>query len=113
MPNTKEKGKLIEVLSKHIPYGYATLCLIAEELMTDGVTVQEWISVKDSLPPYNHDVLVCRPNMATKILVDCYVVYYGEDDGEWYEGWARYGKDIHNKPLITHWAYLPKPPKGE
>jgi hypothetical protein len=32
MPNTKEKGKLIEVLSKHI---------IAEELMAEGVTVQE------------------------------------------------------------------------
>jgi hypothetical protein len=38
MPNTKEKGKLIEVLSKHIPYGYGTLCLIAEELMAEGVT---------------------------------------------------------------------------
>ena len=38
MPNTKEKGKLIEVLSKHIPYGHATLCLIAEELMAEGVT---------------------------------------------------------------------------
>lgn len=72
-----------------------------------------WISVKDRLPPYNHDVLVYRPNMASKILVDCYVGYYGEDDGEWYEDWARYGKDIHNKPLITHWAEMLQPPKGE
>lgn len=75
--------------------------------------VQEWISVKDRLPPYNHDVLVYRPNMATRILVDCYAGYYGEDDDEWYEGWVKYGKDIHNNPIITHWAYLPQPPKGE
>lgn len=86
---------------------------VTRELLTNGVTVQEWISVKDRLPPYNHDVLVYRPKMAMKILVDCYSGYYGEDDGEWSEGWKKYGKDIRNNPLITHWAYLPQPPKGE
>ena len=86
---------------------------IAEHLIANGVTVQEWISVKDKLPPYNHDVLVYRPGMAMKILVDSYDGYYGEDDDEWYEGWARYGKDIHNNPLITHWMPLPQQPKGE
>lgn len=75
--------------------------------------VQEWISVDDKLPPYNRDVLVYRPNMAMKILVDNYEGYYGEDDDEWYEGWAKHGTDIHGKPVITHWAYLPQPPKGE
>ena len=85
----------------------------ADWLITHGVTVQEWISVDDKLPPYNRDVLVYRPNMAMKFLVDNYDGYYGEDDGEWYEGWSKYGKDIHGKPIITHWAYLPHPPKGE
>ena len=79
----------------------------------DGVTVQEWVSVEDKLPPYNRDVLAYRPNMAMKFVVDTYDGYYGDDDDEWYEGWARYGKDIHGKPIITHWAYLPQPPKGE
>ena len=51
--------------------------------------------------------------MAMKIVVDSYDGYYGEDDGEWYEGWAKYGKDIHNNPLITHWMPLPELPKGE
>ena len=86
---------------------------IADHLIANGVTVQEWIPVKDKLPPYNRDVLVYRPNMAMKILVDTYDGYYGEDDDEWYEGWAKYGKDTHGKPVITHWAYLPQPPKGE
>ena len=86
---------------------------IADHLIANGVTVQEWISVNDKLPPYNHDVLVYRPNMAMKFIVDNYDGYYGEDDDEWYEGWAKYGTDIHGKPIITHWAYLPQPPKGE
>ena len=86
---------------------------LADCLINNGVTVQEWISVDDKLPPYNRDVLVYRPNMAMKILVDSYDGYYGEDDDEWHEGWARYGNDIHGKPIITHWSYLPQPPKGE
>ena len=86
---------------------------LADHLIAHGVTVQEWISVKDKLPPYNRDVLVYRPNMAMKFVVDTYDGYYGDDDDEWYEGWARYGKDIHGKPIITHWAYLPQLPKGE
>ena len=85
----------------------------ADHLIANGVTVQEWIPVNDKLPPYNRDVLVYRPNMAMKILVDNYEGYYGEDDVEWHEGWAKYGNDIHGKPIITHWAYLPQPPKGE
>lgn len=88
---------------------------IADHLLSNGVTVQEqeWISVDEKLPPYNRDVLVYRPNMAMKILVDTYDGYYGEDDEEWHEGWALYGEDTNGNPVITHWAYLPQPPKGE
>lgn len=84
-----------------------------DHLIANGVTVQEWISVDDKYPPYNRDVLVYRPNMAMKIIVDTYDGYYGDDDDEWYEGWALYGKDTHGNPAITHWSYLPQPPKGE
>ena len=86
---------------------------LADHLIAHGVTVQEWISVDDKLPPYNRDVLVYRPNMAMKILVDNYAWHYRDDDDEWYEDWALYGKDTNGNPVITHWAYLPKPPKGE
>ena len=86
---------------------------IADHLIANGVTVQEWISVKDKLPPYNRDVLVYRPNMAMKILVDNYAGYYGEDDDEWHEGWALYGEDADGNHVITHWAYFHQPPKGD
>ena len=109
------RNKMIEILRKPIfPHELVDPTeAVADYLLDSGVTVQEWISVEDKLPPYNHDVLVYRPDMAMKIVVDSYDGYYGEDDGEWYEGWAKYGKDIHNNPLITHWMPLPQPPKGE
>ena len=87
--------------------------IIADRLIANGVTVQEWISVKDELPPYNRDVLVYRPNTAMKILVDNYAWHYRDDDDEWYEDWALCGKDTNGNPVVTHWAYLPQPPKGE
>ena len=107
------REKLVELLDTIIQPGQKTLGDIADYLIAHGVTVQKWISVKDKLPPYNRDVLVYRPNMAMKFVVDTYDGYYGDDDDEWYEGWAFYGNDTHGNPVITHWAYLPKPPKGE
>ena len=109
------RGKLIEILRKPIfPHELVDPTeAVADYLLDNGVTVQWWISVEDKLPPHNHDVLVYRPDMAMKILVDNYYGYYGEDDDEWHEGWAKYGKDIHGKPIITYWTYLPQPPKGE
>ena len=111
------REKLVELLTEFYGcdpmYYNIDALVIADHLVSNGVTVQEWISVEDKLPPHNHDVLVYRPDMAMKILVDNYYGYYGEDDAEWHEGWAKYGKDIHNNPLITHWMPLPQPPKGE
>ena len=109
------REKLVEILKKPIfPHELADPAeAVADYLLDSGVTVQEWIPVKDKLPPYNRDVLVYRPNMAMKILVDNYEGYYGEDDDEWHEGWARYGKDVHGNQVTTHWSYLPHPPKGE
>ena len=111
------REKLVELLAEFYdcdPMYYDVDALaIAQHLINHGVTVQEWISVEDKLPPYNHNVLVYRPNMAMEILVDNYSGYYGEDDDEWHEGWALYGEDAYGNPVITHWAYFPQPPKGE
>ncbi len=121
MPNTKEKGKLIELLSKHIPYGYATLCLIAEELMAEGVTVQgdkdiniptKWISVKDRLPEKCGHYL-CNyhfgeyPKMTFTQVLD----YYAKDIVPHFQHTLGDGS-----MKVTHWMEIPKlpqPPKGE
>ena len=77
---------------------------IADYLITHGVTVQEWISVNDRLPEEK---------------VNCIVHYkhaYCDDDDYWaigicfYDG-EKFQMDWSYK--VTHWQYLPQPPKGE
>ena len=70
---------------------------VADHLIANGVTVQEWISVKDWLPKPFESVLVFRDG---KISID-----YNEGNG-----WFAY--DFNGK-RVTHWMPLPKPPKGE
>ena len=65
---------------------------IADTLLDNGVTVDEWISVKDRLPDVGVEVLV-----------------YSEIDGicvDYYDG------DVFGYFDITHWMPMPKPPKG-
>lgn len=121
MPNTKEKGKLIEVLAKHIPYGYATLCLIADELMAEGVTFatdnnvgDKWISVKDGLPNEEYDWVLVQLKLVPE---DAYGVPCVAElrNGDWYDAegcWI--GTDPEGGlVVVTHWMPLPEPPKGE
>ena len=97
------REKLVELLDIIIQPGQRTLGDIADHLIANGVTVQEWISVKDRLPE----------NIANRVLVVC-----ERSNGVFY---AHYEKPFWinletDKPFIstvTHWMPLPKPPKGE
>ena len=74
----------------------------ADYLIAHGVTVQEWISVKDRLPEdENQRVLaVCAGD---------YPIGHPMIDTDRYTRghWVRYGNDV------IHWMPLPQPPKGE
>lgn len=95
------REKLVELLTEFYgcdPMYYNVDALaIANHLIANGVTVQEWVSVKDRLPTWRDG----------KVLV-----------------FTKYGFSIcertvnnrwqgHHANWITHWAYLPQPPKGE
>ena len=67
---------------------------IADHLISNGVTVQEWISVNDRLPKPFESVLVFRDG---KISID-----YNEGNG-----WFAY--DFNGK-RVTHWMPLPLAP---
>ena len=67
---------------------------IADHLISNGVTVQEWISVNDRLPNPFESVLVFRDG---KISID-----YNEGNG-----WFAY--DFNGK-RVTHWMPLPLAP---
>ena len=77
---------------------------IADYLIAHGVTVQEWISVKDRLPEEK---------------VDCIVRYqhaYCNNDGYWAIGFCFYDGEKFRIDLaykVTHWMPIPQPPKGE
>ena len=77
---------------------------IASYLIKNGVTVQEWISVKERLPQEK---------------VDCIVHYkhaYCDNDDYWAIGMCFYdGEKFQFDPAykVTHWMPMPQPLKGE
>ena len=100
------REKLIEILRKPIfPHELVDPTeAVADYLLDNGVTVQEWISVKDRLPEEK---------------VNCIVYYrhaYCDNDDYWAIGMCFYDGEKFQMDLlykITHWQYLPQPPKGE
>lgn len=100
------REKLIEILRKPIfSHGLVDPTeAVADYLLDNGVTVQEWISVKDRLPEEK---------------VNCIVHYkhaYCDNDDYWAIGICFYDGEKFQMGLsykVTHWQYLPQPPKGE
>lgn len=76
----------------------------ADHLISNGVTVQEWISVDDMLPGEK---------------VNCIVHYkhaYCDNDDYWAIGICFYDGEkfrIGCAYKVTHWMPIPQPPKGE
>jgi hypothetical protein len=68
--------------------------------MLKGVTVQEWISVKDRLPEKWQNVLAVRSDGKMRFDFICSTGCWCEDVN--YVGYS-----------VTHWMPLPQPPKGE
>ena len=85
-------------------YGMDLVERQADHLIAHGVTVQEWISVKDRLPEEK---------------VNCIVHYkhaYCDNDDYWTIGICFYDGEKFQIGLaykVTHWMPLPEPPKGE
>ena len=81
----------------------------AEYLISNGVTVQEWISVDDRLPEPFTPVLVYRKSFGTLpsyISIDK-MVLWNDDTQVWTDEIKTW------KAVTTHWMPLPEPPKGE
>lgn len=104
-----------EFIEKEIDFGK-----IAENLIANGVTVQEWISVDDRLPEIPEGwvespepVLYMMKNTKT-----IYAGYYGEG-GVWKDKYFRQYADSRNgvdADDVLCWMYqhdLTQPPKGE
>ena len=113
------REKLVELifdsLCRHIDKSCKLAENIADDLIANGVTVQEWISVNDGLPGTDGIYIVCDCRLngnpwihtagfrkASLSWCELHGVYY--DDG-----YGRYSE----QDKITHWMPMPNPPKGE
>ena len=98
------REKLIDLLTGHSIDTQQDVEYVADHLISNGVTVQEWISVKDRLPEEK---------------VDCIVHYrhaYCDDDDYWAIGICFYdGEKFQINPAykVTHWMPMPNPAEGE
>ena len=127
------REKLIELFFNaeqmvHIPYGMNTkeaeryvFEQMADHLIANGVTVNEWISVKDRLPDKDGAYLVFEKGSYGNQIrtlrfakdgrkVDKYDFHRG-----WKNVWYRYDSEWGHITIdsVTHWMPLPQPPKGE
>ena len=102
------REKLVELIESARYWGSNTSEEIADHLISNGVTVQEWISVKDRLPEDSNDGFADAV-LVTDGFVQHMAYFVG---GEW-----RFAESGEIKePMwyrITHWMPLPNPPKGE
>ena len=77
----------------------------ADWLIAHGVTVQEWVSVKDRLPEPFVPVLVQMPGEEPFPTVREGFI---SNDGIWQSALFR-----REPGEVTHWQPMPQPPKGE
>jgi hypothetical protein len=124
-----DKEKLVELLMQlednlcddcgREPVGCAVVA-IADHLIAHGVMVQEWISVKDKFPEIVSTHKRYRSTIKKSVRVLCVCVQKSgktmvkEGYCEWYNDYPEPRWQIPRTiDEVTHWAYLPQPPKGE
>ena len=93
---------------------------IADFLIHSGVTIQEWVSVEDKLPEVVSIHKGYRGTVKKSIRVLCVCVQKSgktmvkEGYCEWYNDYQEPRWQIPGTiDEVTHWQYLPHPPKGE
>ena len=92
------REKLVQLLKDIMPL--FTFEEQVDHLIDHGVTIQEWISVKDRLPEDQEEVLVCTRSKNGVRNID--------------KGYMAIDRFIHRgRAEVTHWMPLPQPPKGE
>ena len=111
------RKKLVELLDRFVYDDWYSNGDIAEKLIANGVTVQEWISVNDRLPIEEakaHEqewpgeyceflVMIEKGSLPTTL-------YYDLEENEWFRINTALERETYE---VTHWMLLPLPPKGE
>ena len=99
------KEKMVELLRNSPHLDTISDCTFeqgADWLIANGVTVQEWIPVKDRLPEHGDVVMVWHTYMERP-----FVCQWDERSDCWIDDKWAFGRNT-----ITHWCRLPQSPKG-
>ena len=110
------REKMVELLQdennpvwRWFPNNMAMMQLV-DYLISNGVTVQEWISVKDRLPEKDGQYLI----FTTQYFTPDHIDEIDHIDGIEISGYSkRFGFLSKNGLHAKYWCELPKPPKGE
>ena len=126
------REKLVELifdsLCRHIDKSCKLAENIADDLISNGVTVQENVEISDWLLKQlkNAPITICKEEPSIELVQEWIPVT--ERLPDWRDGkvlvFTKYGFSICERTVnnrwrgkhanwITHWAYLPQPPKGE
>ena len=125
--DVREKLEVIAHLGDHITYKEdigvcydSALAKVIEDAymeLKNGVTVQEWISVKDRLPIEEakaHEQEWCEEYCEFLVMIDRgflpTTLYYDWEENEWFRINTALERETYK---VTHWQCLPQPPKGE
>ena len=111
------REKLVELLDNAIidsddNYGFPNTNQLADHLIANGVTVQEWIPVKDRLPDNKeHDWVLAQVVEDNGFMHIPRVMEYRQAKNDWFEetyGWLSEHNGLFS---VTHWMPLPLAPE--
>lgn len=111
------REKLVQLLKDIMPL--FTFEEQVDHLISNGVTVHEWIPVTERLPEPDKEVLLIVHGWEDRLYyTGC--LHRQEAERSWLTGieskasdWAICGFSYLREPIVTHWMPLPPPPKGE
>ena len=121
------REKLVELLTEFYGvdpmYHVVDANALADHLISNGVTVQGWISVKDRLP----EIYDKEPDWSVTVLFRTIQEHIhsgyrniGRPQKSFYDDdwttpyWLDESENLtFEEDEVTHWQYLPQPPKGE
>ena len=88
--------------------------IIADRLIANGVTVQEWVSVDERLPDNKeHDWVLAQVVEDNGYMHIPKVMEYRQSKKDWFEETYGWLSEHNGLFTVTHWMPLPEPPKGE
>ena len=95
------REKLVELLDRFVYDEWYRNGDIAANLISNGVTVQEWISVDDRLPESGKEGVLIALRWGGVDIGWC-------EDGRWSSEFI----NEYEEGEVTHWMPIPQPPKG-